>query len=68
MFCTPGFKIKKTNGHGAPPEQGNSEPQSPVFPANVPSTPEVPAFQTPYVNRLVSSKKVHVSLLLVTLK
>ncbi|XP_045910916.1 spindle and kinetochore-associated protein 3 [Micropterus dolomieu] len=51
VFCTPGFKIKKTNGHC------NGEPESPSCPDNVPSTPEVPAFQTPYVNRLVSTKK-----------
>ncbi|KAE8299751.1 Spindle and kinetochore-associated protein 3 [Larimichthys crocea] len=38
VFCTPGFKIRKTN-------------------ETCPTTPEVPAFQTPYVNRLVSNKK-----------
>uniref|UniRef100_A0A3Q1H408 Uncharacterized protein n=1 Tax=Anabas testudineus TaxID=64144 RepID=A0A3Q1H408_ANATE len=57
VFCTPGFKIKKTNGHCSPP-RGTGEPESPGFPAILPTTPEVPAFQTPYVNRLVSSKKV----------
>ncbi|XP_026231600.1 spindle and kinetochore-associated protein 3 isoform X2 [Anabas testudineus] len=56
VFCTPGFKIKKTNGHCSPP-RGTGEPESPGFPAILPTTPEVPAFQTPYVNRLVSSKK-----------
>ncbi|XP_070694499.1 SKA complex subunit 3 [Pempheris klunzingeri] len=57
VFCTPGFKIKKTNGHCSPPAQGNGGPQSPGCPGNLPTTPEVPAFQTPYVNRLVSAKK-----------
>ncbi|XP_044073316.1 spindle and kinetochore-associated protein 3 isoform X2 [Siniperca chuatsi] len=57
VFCTPGFKIKKTNSHCALPAQGNGDPESPGCPGNLPSTPEVPAFQTPYVNRLVSTKK-----------
>ncbi|XP_049905162.1 spindle and kinetochore-associated protein 3 [Epinephelus moara] len=57
VFCTPGFKIRKTNGHCSPPAQGNGDPESPGHPGNLPTTPEVPAFQTPYVNRLVSTKK-----------
>lgn len=58
VFCTPGFKIKKTNGHCSPPAQGNGDPESPCCPGNLPTTPDVPAFQTPYMNRLVSTKKV----------
>uniref|UniRef100_A0A8C4EST8 Spindle and kinetochore associated complex subunit 3 n=1 Tax=Dicentrarchus labrax TaxID=13489 RepID=A0A8C4EST8_DICLA len=57
VFCTPGFKIKKTNGQCSPPAQGNDDPESPGRPGNLPTTPEVPAFQTPYMNRLVSNKK-----------
>ncbi|XP_040913390.1 spindle and kinetochore-associated protein 3 isoform X2 [Toxotes jaculatrix] len=57
VFCTPGFKIKKTNGHCSPPAQGSGDPESPTHPGILPTTPEVPAFQTPYVNRLVSTKK-----------
>ncbi|XP_035533070.1 spindle and kinetochore-associated protein 3 [Morone saxatilis] len=57
VFCTPGFKIKKTNGQCSPPAQGNGDPESPGRPGNLPTTPEVPAFQTPYMNRLVSNKK-----------
>ncbi|XP_053184874.1 spindle and kinetochore-associated protein 3 [Scomber japonicus] len=57
VFCTPGFKIKKPNGHCTPSAQGNAAPESPGCPSNLPTTPEVPAFKTPYVNRLVSSKK-----------
>nr|XP_043906797.1 spindle and kinetochore-associated protein 3 isoform X2 [Solea senegalensis] len=49
VFCTPGFKIKKTKGLCAP--------ESPCHPGLLPSTPEVPAFKTPYVIRLVSNKK-----------
>uniref|UniRef100_A0A3P9CVR0 Spindle and kinetochore associated complex subunit 3 n=1 Tax=Maylandia zebra TaxID=106582 RepID=A0A3P9CVR0_9CICH len=58
VFCTPGFKIKKTNGHSSPTAQGTGVPEFPCHPGNLPATPEVPAFQTPYVNRLVSTKKV----------
>ncbi|XP_040005238.1 spindle and kinetochore-associated protein 3 isoform X2 [Xiphias gladius] len=57
VFCTPGFKIKKTNGLCSPPAQGSGDPESPGRPEHLPATPEVPAFQTPYVNRLVSTKK-----------
>ncbi|XP_061774256.1 spindle and kinetochore-associated protein 3 [Nerophis ophidion] len=52
VFCTPGFKIKKANGHSSPlPREG---PESPSPPDNQPSTPEIPAFKTPYMKRLVS--------------
>ncbi|XP_031171968.1 spindle and kinetochore-associated protein 3 isoform X2 [Sander lucioperca] len=57
VFCTPGFKIKKTNGHRSPLEQSNGDPESPDRLKNLPTTPEIPAFKTPYVNRLVSNKK-----------
>ncbi|KAM9347785.1 SKA complex subunit 3 [Symphorus nematophorus] len=57
VFCAPGFKIKKTNSHCSPPAQVNGDPESPGQPGNLNTTPEVPAFQTPYVNRLVSTKK-----------
>uniref|UniRef100_A0A3B4XZE9 Spindle and kinetochore associated complex subunit 3 n=1 Tax=Seriola lalandi dorsalis TaxID=1841481 RepID=A0A3B4XZE9_SERLL len=52
VFCTPGFKIKKTNSHCSPPAQVSGDPESPVCPGHLPTTPEVPAFQTPYLNRL----------------
>uniref|UniRef100_A0A3P9KIL7 Spindle and kinetochore associated complex subunit 3 n=1 Tax=Oryzias latipes TaxID=8090 RepID=A0A3P9KIL7_ORYLA len=57
LLCTPGFKIKKKNNLCPLKLDGNSDPGSPDPPANLATTPEVPAFQTPYVNRLVSSKK-----------
>ncbi|XP_020776061.2 spindle and kinetochore-associated protein 3 [Boleophthalmus pectinirostris] len=53
VFCTPGLKIKKTH----PTTECSSDLESPSSPAILPSTPEVPAFQTPYVNRLLSTKK-----------
>ncbi|XP_054887383.1 spindle and kinetochore-associated protein 3 [Poeciliopsis prolifica] len=55
VICTPGFKIKKPNGH-IPPQE-TRDPESPCRHGNPSMTPEVPAFQTPYVNRLVSGKK-----------
>ncbi|KAM6978597.1 SKA complex subunit 3 [Tautogolabrus adspersus] len=57
VFCTPGLKIKKANGPCATPAQGNTDQESPIHPNILPTTPEVPAFQTPYMNRLVSTKK-----------
>ncbi|KAF3843507.1 hypothetical protein F7725_002356 [Dissostichus mawsoni] len=54
VFCTQGLKIlKKTNVHCS----SNDPPESPRRLGNLPTTPEVPAFLTPYMNCLVSSKK-----------
>uniref|UniRef100_A0A3Q1CQP0 Spindle and kinetochore-associated protein 3 n=1 Tax=Amphiprion ocellaris TaxID=80972 RepID=A0A3Q1CQP0_AMPOC len=57
VLCTPGLKIRKTNGRSSSPEPDSEEPESPPGP-NLPSTPQVPAFQTPYMTRLVSTKEV----------
>uniref|UniRef100_UPI0037E7603A SKA complex subunit 3 n=1 Tax=Semicossyphus pulcher TaxID=241346 RepID=UPI0037E7603A len=57
VFSTLGFKIKKTNSHCTPSAQGSADPESPARPEILPTTPEVPAFQTPYMNRLASNKK-----------
>uniref|UniRef100_A0A3Q1F238 Uncharacterized protein n=1 Tax=Acanthochromis polyacanthus TaxID=80966 RepID=A0A3Q1F238_9TELE len=57
VLCTPGLKIRKTNGRSSSSEPDSGEPESPPGP-NLPSTPQVPAFQTPYMTRLVSTKKV----------
>nr|XP_046260297.1 spindle and kinetochore-associated protein 3 isoform X2 [Scatophagus argus] len=57
VLCTPGFKIKRTKSHCSPPVQDNGDPESPDCPRKAPTTPEVPAFQTPYLNQLVSAKK-----------
>lgn len=51
VFFTPGLKVKKTH----PATESSSE--SPTCSAKPPSTPDVPAFQTPYVNRLLSFKE-----------
>uniref|UniRef100_A0A3Q1BDW3 Spindle and kinetochore-associated protein 3 n=1 Tax=Amphiprion ocellaris TaxID=80972 RepID=A0A3Q1BDW3_AMPOC len=56
VLCTPGLKIRKTNGRSSSPEPDSEEPESPPGP-NLPSTPQVPAFQTPYMTRLVSTKE-----------
>lgn len=52
VFCTPGLKIKKAH-----PAKTVTSPESPVCPDVLPSSPDVPAFQTPYVNRLLSKKQ-----------
>lgn len=58
VFCTPGFKIKKAKSQCSPPAQSSGDPESPGQPRDVPTTPEMPAFQTPYLKHLVSTKKV----------
>uniref|UniRef100_A0A3Q3QZB9 Uncharacterized protein n=1 Tax=Monopterus albus TaxID=43700 RepID=A0A3Q3QZB9_MONAL len=55
VLCTPGFKIRKTKGQCSSPARGSSDPGSPSCPVS--TTPEIPVFQTPYLNRLVSDKK-----------
>ncbi|XP_071392269.1 SKA complex subunit 3 [Centroberyx affinis] len=57
VFCTPGFKITKSTGRSSAPALGRGDPESPGRPGNQPSTPEVPAFQTLYMNRLLSTRK-----------
>ncbi|XP_057708714.1 spindle and kinetochore-associated protein 3 [Corythoichthys intestinalis] len=57
VFCTPGLQIKKRNGHCSPPPQGGDHTQL-LSAAPKPITiPEVPAFQTPFLKRMLSSKK-----------
>ncbi|XP_016895656.1 SKA complex subunit 3 isoform X2 [Cynoglossus semilaevis] len=53
---TKGLKMKTTNGHRSPSEQVDGEPELSVSPGHT-TTPDVPEFQTPYVNRLFSHKK-----------
>uniref|UniRef100_A0A3B5ML16 Uncharacterized protein n=1 Tax=Xiphophorus couchianus TaxID=32473 RepID=A0A3B5ML16_9TELE len=60
VVCTPGLKIKKPNGHL--PSQETRDPESPCRHGNLSPTPEVPAFETPYVNRLVSAQHEPISL------
>ncbi|KAM3862191.1 LOW QUALITY PROTEIN: SKA complex subunit 3 [Diretmus argenteus] len=56
-FYTPWLKITKSNGHSSPPPPEDGDPESPGRPSNLLTTPEVPAFQTPYINRLLSSRR-----------
>lgn len=58
VLCNPGFKIKKTKSHCSPPAQSKGDPEPHSPPAKPPATPEIPAFQTPYLKQLVSTKKV----------
>ncbi|CAB1328848.1 unnamed protein product [Coregonus sp. 'balchen'] len=58
VFCTPGLKITKSQRHAlSPPLQGEIDPESPCCLGNRQATPEVPAFETPYINRLLSTRK-----------
>ncbi|XP_029567691.1 SKA complex subunit 3 isoform X2 [Salmo trutta] len=58
VFCTPGLKITKSQRHAlSPPLQGEIDPESPCRLGNHQATPEVPAFETPYINRLLSTRK-----------
>lgn len=62
VFCTPGLKITKSQRHAlSPPLQGEIDPESPCRLGNHQATPEVPAFETPYINRLLSTRKVCVT-------
>ncbi|XP_029386577.1 SKA complex subunit 3 isoform X2 [Echeneis naucrates] len=57
VICTPGFKIKKSSGNSCLPLAVSGDPESPGHPGHLPTTPEVPAFKTPYMKWLVSNKK-----------
>ncbi|XP_074551041.1 SKA complex subunit 3 [Halichoeres trimaculatus] len=57
VFCTLGLKIKKPSINCTPQAQGSNDPGPSTPPETLPTTPEVPAFQTPYMSRLVSNKK-----------
>nr|XP_023864628.1 spindle and kinetochore-associated protein 3 isoform X2 [Salvelinus alpinus] len=58
VFCTPGLKITKSQRHAlSPPLRGEIDPESPCCLGNHQATPEVPAFETPYINRLLSTRK-----------
>ncbi|XP_056144858.1 spindle and kinetochore-associated protein 3 [Lampris incognitus] len=62
IFCTPGIKISKSHDcTSKPPPVEGGNLGSPDCPINLQTTPEVPVFQTPYVNRLVSARKVQTS-------
>ncbi|ROL50480.1 Spindle and kinetochore-associated protein 3 [Anabarilius grahami] len=52
VFCTPGFKIEKHRMPSSPPLKGKNL-DSPPCPNNCPSTPELPAFETPFVSKLI---------------
>ncbi|TNN44346.1 Spindle and kinetochore-associated protein 3 [Liparis tanakae] len=57
VFCTPGLKITKPAARRSPPAQSAAGPQSPARPAHLPTTPEPPVLQTPYLSRLGPSRK-----------
>ncbi|KAF7649161.1 hypothetical protein LDENG_00145780 [Lucifuga dentata] len=45
----------------APSVPGEGDPESPDHPGKLPNTPEVPTFQTPYMKKLLSSRKCQVA-------
>ncbi|KAG1960018.1 spindle and kinetochore-associated protein 3 [Pimephales promelas] len=53
VFCTPGFKIEKHRIPSSPPLKEKNYLDSPPRPNNCPSTPELPAFETPFVSKLI---------------
>uniref|UniRef100_A0A3Q2PKY6 Spindle and kinetochore associated complex subunit 3 n=1 Tax=Fundulus heteroclitus TaxID=8078 RepID=A0A3Q2PKY6_FUNHE len=55
LLCTQGFTTNKSRRDDLPSRDAR-EPEPPCH-ANLPTTPEVPAFQNPYLNRLVSTNK-----------
>ncbi|XP_077583690.1 SKA complex subunit 3 [Stigmatopora nigra] len=57
VFCTPGLQVKKTKGNCSPRPQGDSHAQLPSAAIQPNVIPEVPAFQTPYLKRMLSNKK-----------
>ncbi|KAJ7984303.1 hypothetical protein DPEC_G00363330 [Dallia pectoralis] len=60
VFSTPGLKIIKLlqpSASSPPPLNGGSDPKSPCRFGNHQDTPEVPVFETLYLNRLLSTRK-----------
>lgn len=48
VFLTPGFKVSRTDAPRSPPGRSG----------NLPASPEVPVFETPYMNPMAASRKV----------
>uniref|UniRef100_G3N935 Spindle and kinetochore associated complex subunit 3 n=1 Tax=Gasterosteus aculeatus aculeatus TaxID=481459 RepID=G3N935_GASAC len=48
VFLTPGFKVSRTDAPRSPPARSG----------NLPASPEVPVFETPYMNPMAASRKV----------
>ncbi|KAM8856360.1 SKA complex subunit 3 isoform 2-T2 [Spinachia spinachia] len=53
-FLTPGFKLRKAD---APPPCGDGDPQCPGRHGNLPASPAVPVFETPYMKRMATCSK-----------
>uniref|UniRef100_A0AAY5L8Q0 Spindle and kinetochore-associated protein 3 n=1 Tax=Esox lucius TaxID=8010 RepID=A0AAY5L8Q0_ESOLU len=62
VFSIPGLKITKLPQRApSPPPRGSNDLGSPCRLGNLQGTPEVPAFETPYINRLLSTRKVRLT-------
>ncbi|XP_062862247.1 spindle and kinetochore-associated protein 3 [Trichomycterus rosablanca] len=57
VFSTFDFKINKHLGSSVTTPNRTDDPQSPTRSSNAAATPELPAFETPYISKLISAKK-----------
>lgn len=57
VFSTLEIKMNKQLGQSCDLPNGVSDPDSPSRPGAA-ATPELPTFETPYINKLVSARKV----------
>lgn len=56
VFSTLEIKMNKQLGQSC--SDGGSDPKSPSRPSAATATPELPTFETPYISKLISAKKV----------
>lgn len=58
VFSTLEIKMDKQLAQSSSLPNGMSAPESPCRPSAATATPELPAFETPYINKLISARKV----------
>lgn len=58
LFSTLEIKMNKQLGQSYSPPNRASDPGSPSRLSAAPATPELPTFETPYVGKLISARKV----------
>lgn len=64
VFSTLEIKMSKQLGQSSSLANGGSDPEFPSQPSAATTTPELPTFETPYINKLISARKVCVKDLL----
>uniref|UniRef100_A0A673KU66 Spindle and kinetochore associated complex subunit 3 n=1 Tax=Sinocyclocheilus rhinocerous TaxID=307959 RepID=A0A673KU66_9TELE len=52
-FAPQDLRLRNTASHSSPLLKGKNDLDSPPHPNNCPSTPELPAFETPFVSKLI---------------